>query len=153
MIRKQMNQTISPLFYDQPVSDVSLSCMAYQCLCILQASNDVFTTEESEEYSMLASTMTYIKEHLDHKLTLDELSKQANLSPYYFAHLFKEQTGISPIEYVAQTKINYAKNILKTTENSITEIADLLGYSSDASFINAFKKRAGISPARFRREL
>ena len=51
------------------------------------------------------------------------------------------------------TKINYAKNILKTTENSITEIADLLGYSSDASFINAFKKRAGISPARFRREL
>lgn len=42
--------------------------------------------------------------------------------------------------YVALTKINYAKNILKTTENSITEIADLLGYSSDASFINAFKK-------------
>ena len=68
-------------------------------------------------------------------------------------HLFKEETGISPIEYVAMTKINYAKNILKTTENSITEIADLLGYSSDASFINAFKKRAGISPARFRREL
>ena len=103
MIRTQMKQTISPLFYEQPVSD--------------------------------------------------ELSRQASLSPYYFAHLFKEETGISPIEYVAMTKINYAKNILKTTENSITEIADLLGYSSDASFINAFKKRAGISPARFRREL
>lgn len=153
MIQKQMDQTISPLFYEQPVSDVSLSCMAYQCLCILQASNDVFTTEESQEYSMLASTMAYIREHLDHKLTLEELSRQANLSPYYFAHLFKEQTGISPIEYVALTKVNYAKNILKTTENSITEISDLLGYSSDASFINAFKKRTGISPARFRREL
>ena len=48
MIRTQMKQTISPLFYEQPVSDVSLSCMAYQCLCMLQAANDVFTTEESE---------------------------------------------------------------------------------------------------------
>ena len=148
-----MDLTISPLFYEQPISDVSLSCMAYQCLCMLQASNDVFTTEESDENSMLSSTMTYIREHLGHKLTLEELSRQASLSPYYFAHLFKEETGISPIEYVAMTKINYAKNILKTTENSITEIADLLGYSSDASFINALKKRAGLSPARFRRKL
>lgn len=151
-IQKQMDLTISPLFYDS-LSLCITFCMAYQCLCMLQASNDVFTTEESDENSMLSSTMTYIREHLGHKLTLEELSRQASLSPYYFAHLFKEETGISPIEYVAMTKINYAKNILKTTENSITEIADLLGYSSDASFINAFKKRAGLSPARFRRKL
>lgn len=152
-IKELMDHAISPLFYEQPVSDVMLSCMAYQCLCMLQASNDVFTTEEASKNNLLASTMTYIREHLDHKFTLEELSKQVNLSPYYFAHLFKEEAGIAPMEYVALTKINYAKNILKTTENSITEIAMILGYSSDASFINAFKKRTGISPARFRKEL
>lgn len=71
-IGKAMEHTISKLYYEQEVGDVELSCLAYQCLCILQAEDDIFTKE----------------------------------------------TGISPIEYAAQTKINYAKSILKTTKTS-----------------------------------
>ena len=125
--------------------------MAYQCLCILQASIDSFTLDDTRSDNVISMAITYIRDHLDRQPTLQELAEHVNLSPYYFAHVFKEETGISPIEYVAISKINYAKSILKTTTTSITEITDILGYSSNASFSNAFKKRTGITPARFRK--
>ena len=81
------------------------------------------------------------------QFTLTELASHVNISDYYFDHQFKKETGISPVEFAAQTKINYAKMILKSTDNSISQITYLLGYSSIGSFINAFKRRVGISPA------
>lgn len=143
--------TISKLYYSQSVNDVELSCLVYQCLCTLQATEDIFTTENIYANDIINQTMIYIKEHLNHKFTLSELAHNVSLSDYYFAHLFKEETGISPIEYATQTKINFAKSILKTTQTSISDITDMLGFSSNASFINAFKKRVGTSPARFRK--
>lgn len=148
---QSLNDTISKLYYSQTVHDVELSCLVYQCLCTLQATEDIFTTESIYLNDIINKTMIYIKEHLDHKFTLSELSQNVNLSAYYFAHLFKTETGISPIEYATQTKINFAKSILKTTQTPISEITDMLGFSSNASFINAFKKRVGVSPARFRK--
>lgn len=152
-IRYPMQHLISRLSFDPSVTDVELSCLAYQCLCTLHAADDAFTTETRENHSLVNLTALYVRNHIHRFPTLEELASHASLSPYYFAHLFKTEAGISPIEYVAVTKINYAKNILKTTSASIREIAEILGYSSDASFVNAFKKRAGISPARFRKEL
>lgn len=152
ILHKPMRQMILRLSYDASVTDVDLSCMAYQCLCTLHATGDAFTTETRKSDRLVNQIALYIREHLDQTFTLKDLADCVNLSPYYFSHLFKKETGISPIEYVAVTKINYAKNILKTTQSSVSMIAEILGYSSDASFINAFKKRTGISPARFRRE-
>lgn len=150
-LRNILDRTISKLYDSKPVGDVELSCLAYRCLCTLQAEDDIFTVEESHPSDVVTQTITYIKEHLGHKFTLSELAEHVNMSDYYFAHIFKRETGISPIEYASQTKINYAKSILKTSETSISEITDMLGYSSNASFINAFKKRVGKSPARFRK--
>ena len=147
-----IEQNISKLLYNQEITDVELSCMVYQCLCTLQASEDIFTAHTTESNDMITEITNYIKEHLSNTFTLTELAFHVNMSNYYFAHIFKQKTGISPIEYAARTKINYAKMILKSTDNSISQITDMLGYSSNGSFINAFKRRVGISPARFRKE-
>ncbi|MDD4371787.1 MAG: AraC family transcriptional regulator [Anaerostipes sp.] len=148
---KKIKTPITNLSYEQVVSDAELSCMTYHILCSLQASGNVFTTNAYDSNDVVCQTILYIQEHLDASISLENLASNANLSVYYFSHIFKEETGISPIEFVAIRKINYAKSILKTTENSISQITDMLGYSSDSSFINAFKKRVGISPARFRK--
>ena len=65
--------------------------------------------------------------------------------------LFKKETGYSPEEYVSIAKINYAKLMLRTTVLPVSEIAEFLGYSSSASFINAFRKRRGIPPNQYRK--
>lgn len=150
-LHRRLDYVLSGLYASKSVGDVELSCLAYRCLCTLQAEDDIFTVEDRHSNDAVNRTITYIKEHLDHKFTLSELAGNVNMSDYYFAHIFKKETGISPVEYASQTKINYAKSILKTSESSISEISDLLGYSSNASFINAFKKRVGISPSRFRK--
>lgn len=150
-LRQTLDQVMSKLLYDQRVTDVELSCMAYQCLCTLQAAEDIYIVNSGRSNDIVEQTATYIQEHLSNSFTLTELASHVNMSNYYFAHLFKKETGISPVEFAARTKINYAKMILKSTDNSIRQITDLLGYSSSGSFINAFKRRVGISPAKFRK--
>ena len=69
---------------------------------------------------------------------------------YYLSHLFSQETGCSLIEYHARLRIDHAKLILSTTDIRIAELAELLGYSSPAAFINAFKARRGITPQKYR---
>ena len=93
----------------------------------------------------------YIDRHIEQNFSIQELADYVNLSRSYFIHLFKKETGYSPQEYVSVAKINYAKLMLRTTVLPITEIADYLGYSSSASFINAFRMRRGVSPNQYRK--
>ncbi|MBU3113327.1 AraC family transcriptional regulator [Clostridium lacusfryxellense] len=149
-IYKLANDIIAKLYYNQPVTDVNLSCAIYNCLCYIQDSNDVLSTSSSPSNNIITNSIYFIRINIGQDLNLHTLAKQANLSLYYYAHLFKKETGMSCMEYIAKCKINLAKTMLKTTQQTISEIADSLGYSSSSSFINAFSSRIGISPLKFR---
>ena len=96
-------------------------------------------------------TIHYIRKNLSSNLSLEILSSIANMSPYYYSHSFKKQTGFSPIEYVINTRIDHAKNLLVSTAQSVEEIAYQSGYSSSSSFITAFIKRMKITPKQYRK--
>lgn len=151
-IYKAMNDLISKLYYEQPVEDIDLSSVVYNCLCLIPSFNQISSFSSLPTSDAISNVIHYIRNNIEKKLSLKTLAEQANLSQYYFSHLFKKETGITPIEYVSITKINLAKTMLKTTQRTISEIADSLGYSSSSSFINAFTSRVGISPAKFRNE-
>ena len=93
----------------------------------------------------------YIDQNIRETYSVQELADHVGLSRHYFMRLFKKETGYSPQEYVSSAKINYAKLMLRTTVLPVAEIADFLGYSSSASFINAFRMRRGISPNQYRK--
>ncbi len=93
----------------------------------------------------------YINDHLTENLTLEEIAASVHLSPYYFAHYFKETTGFSPWEYVINTRLNRAKAALQSTTKSVEEIAWEVGYTSSRSLINMFTKKMGVSPAKWRK--
>lgn len=93
----------------------------------------------------------YIRDHYAEPLTLNKLAEVANLSPYYYAHCFKEETGFSPIEYVTNTRLEQAKIMLIRTQKTIEEIALEVGYSSSSSLINMFMKKVGHSPKQYRK--
>ncbi len=93
----------------------------------------------------------YITEHLDEEITTQCLADELHISPTHLSRLFRQRTGFSPYDYVIAERINNAKEYLLTTDKSITDIAYLTGFNSQANFIYCFKNHEGISPGRFRK--
>lgn len=107
--------------------------------------------QQYEKDNPVENAIRYIRSNMAEDITLESLSNEANLSTYYFAHCFKEQTGFSPMEFVINTRLNQAKILLVRTSKSIEEIAYEVGYSSASSLINIFVKREGLSPGKYRK--
>ena len=80
---------------------------------------------------------------------LDEVSKELQISPYYFSKLFKKRTGSNFIEYVTNVRIEKAKELLTGSNKNIKEISMEVGYSDANYFSRAFKKNVGISPTEY----
>lgn len=106
---------------------------------------------QTESETPIEESIHYIRQNYQESLNLNKLAEIANLSPYYYAHCFKEETGYSPMEYVTNTRLEQAKIKLVRTQKTIEEIADEVGYSSSGSFINMFVKKVGRSPKQYRK--
>jgi len=91
----------------------------------------------------------YLWENVNMEFSLDKLCRIANLSPYYFVRLFKDNTGKTPYEYYMDMKIRKSIEYFKAGNHSITEICFILGFSSHSHFSSVFKKRTGITPSEF----
>ncbi len=84
------------------------------------------------------------------KWTVKELAEKMNLSVSYFQHLYKEQFSVSPIADVINSRIEYAKYLLASTNYSVKSVADELDYPSDIQFIQQFKNVTGKTPKEYR---
>ncbi|MBQ7794760.1 MAG: helix-turn-helix transcriptional regulator, partial [Clostridia bacterium] len=81
-----------------------------------------------------------------------ELARICHLSYNYFSYLFKKTIGKSFKDYLLDIKIFQAEKMLLSTEKSITDIAQETGFSTTSHFISQFKKKNGITPAKFKKE-
>lgn len=106
---------------------------------------------QPKETSPIEKAIRYIRNNVGKKITLSELAEIANLSPYYFSHRFKEETGVSPIEYAINTRIDLAKALLIRTSKSIEEIAFEVGYQNSSTLIKLFIRKAGMTPKSYRK--
>ena len=91
--------------------------------------------------------------HLAEELPLEELAAAAYLSPFHFARLFKKLTGLPPHAYLAALRIERARTLLATTDESITEIAARVGYANSSHFGKAFRQFTNLTPRAFRAAL
>lgn len=90
----------------------------------------------------------YIEQNYNSDLTLDELSKIASFSKYYFHRIFKSIVGESMVDYIRRVRLQSTTLQFKTNQK-ITQIAMNSGYETNASFSKAFKKHFGITPKEF----
>ncbi len=109
------------------------------------------TRQVQKEVSPVVAAIEHIRSNYGSPLTLEELASIAQLSPFYFSRVFKQQTGFAPMDYVINTRIEHAKSMLLTTGKSISEIAEEVGYTNSGSLINLFAKRVGESPGQYRK--
>jgi len=92
----------------------------------------------------------YINDNFDKDITLEDVSRHVYISPYYFSHEFKKFTGMNFIEYLTKTRIKEAKKLLLTTDLSIGEISNRVGYEDPSYFGRVFKNLEGIPPSKFK---
>ncbi len=131
-------------------SEGELSSSIHRLLVQL-VTNEVKEKNNDRSKNIVNRTKDYITEHLDENLTTQILADEFHISPTHLSRLFRQQTGFSPYDYVIAERINKAKEYLLTTDKSVTDIAYLTGFNSQANFIYCFKNHEGISPGRFRK--
>lgn len=93
-----------------------------------------------------------INERFTESLTLEEMAKEAGLTPPYFSRAFSEAVGMSFVQYVTQLRIKRAKMLLKQTHLKTYEIAEAVGYWNYPHFSRVFKRHVGCSPEAFRKD-
>ena len=86
-------------------------------------------------------------------ISLDDISRELDISPYYFSKLFKEETGENFVEYVTARRISKAKSLLKEADKSIKEICMEVGYSDPNYFSRIFKKYQGVTPTEYKEQI
>jgi AraC family transcriptional regulator len=100
--------------------------------------------------TQLQQAIDYIQIHLNRDLSLAELASVVNISPTYFASLFKQVMGIAPHQYVIQQRVERAKLMLSKTDLAIADIAIQVGFSSQSHLTQQFKRVTGLTPKQVR---
>lgn len=95
--------------------------------------------------------LNYIFTNLYEEITLSDLAELTSLNPNYLSVLFTKEVGISIRQYIHQTKVDEAKNLLNYTNYTMKEISSLLNFHDQSHFIKVFKKFEGVTPAQFRK--
>ena len=86
----------------------------------------------------------------DAPITIEDLSREVALSPYYLIRAFKHVYKQTPHQYLVGQRIARAKELLRNSELSVTEICAAVGFESLGSFSTLFRKVAGVSPSAYR---
>ena len=92
----------------------------------------------------------YIDENLKNSFTVAELAEKLHMHPNYFIKYFKQKTGFTPMKYLNNRRMEYAKNCLLETDMPVLEIMKNLGLSDTSHFSKMFKNYSGYSPKQFR---
>lgn len=92
----------------------------------------------------------YLLHNYYERITLDDLSRRYSINKYYFQKLFKKHTGFTPNEFLILARLNHSKELLRTTNLPISQVAERVGVDNPSHFINLFKKHEGITPNAYR---
>jgi AraC-like DNA-binding protein/mannose-6-phosphate isomerase-like protein (cupin superfamily) len=108
---------------------------------------------ESSEFIRLKPVIDYINANLTGRVQVEEASRVANISYYYFVKYFKKVFGMSFLDYVNYHRIKRAERILLTKDISVSQVGEEIGMPNMAHFYKIFKKYNGCSPNEYRKKM
>lgn len=94
--------------------------------------------------------LRYVSENYLRPLTMPIIAEELHYSVSYLSHIFKERNSLSIMQYAQHLKIKKAKDFLRSTDKSVAEISELLGFQDSNYFSAVFKKSTGLSPRNYR---
>ena len=117
---------------------------------ISSACRNVFVKREETSTDAIKTAKRYIEENYAKDISLDDVSRIVNISPYYFSKIFKEESGYNFIEYLTNVRMDRAKELLDNSDLSMKEICAMCGYTDPNYFSRSFKKNVGVTPTEYK---
>ena len=122
----------------------------YKLFKIMKTIIDIYSND-SENVSVLREAVQYLEEYYAENFKMSFLAEKFNLSESYFRKLFRDFTGLSPIEYRNGLRVEHAKELLSRNAVSVSEVARAVGIEDQFYFSRIFKKYEGISPLNYKK--
>ena len=129
--------------------EIELSAYIQLILCEVIRQN-IADTRSNRKSDELESALAYIEEHFSDQLTVEAVADYVGLSKSYFSSMFKKETGFSPYDFIMNKRLNMAKELLKTSHDSVNNIAARVGFNSTANFIQTFRTKYDMTPRQYR---
>ena len=125
--------------------DHVISMLITNILCSLSGSM------RGRERDPVRQAQYYINDHYREELTLEDIADAVSLSKYYFSRMFEKEVGTTPWEFLIQTRLRNAMQMLTHTSASVDEIAEFCGFATTNHFIRSFKSHTNFTPGAFRK--
>jgi AraC family transcriptional regulator len=95
----------------------------------------------------------YVAAHLAEEISIEALAELVELSSSHFAHVFKESTGMTPLQFITRQRITRAQQLIRETPRSLIDVGLEVGYTSPSHFAQVFRRVVGVTPTEFRSSL
>ena len=151
-------------YFDQIIKEMKETSPDSQILCRNLTENLIIHLSRQADFAVTLAPIQkrnprvcitvrqYIDNHFKENITLDMLAELSHISKYHMVHVFTEEYGISPINYLIYKRIEEGKKLLQTTDYSLALIGRTLGFSSPSYFSQAFKKQVQCTPMEYRKK-
>ena len=145
------------------VQEATCQQMSYELVChnlleillikILRHQHfDLEVGKQSKATKDISFIKHYLETYYHESIQLEDLASMTHLSRFYISHSFKKEIGMSPMEYLIDIRIKESKILLRTTNYSISQVADIVGFTTPTYFSKQFRKSTGISPTDYREQ-
>ena len=133
-------------------SDIS-SRLIESLILLIRDRSEYENDDETNPRSQIQKILLYLHKNFKDNITLEEIANYSAFSPHYVSQLFHTETSYTITQYITNLRLEYAKNLLFSTDHSIAEICTQCGFHSFAHFLRCFKNFYGISPTKLRQKL
>lgn len=133
--------------------ELYIKSMLFQFFFILdnRCRNLVKPSADRKALDKIKPILKYVEDHYSEKISIQDIAKVAEFSESHFMRYFKETMGTSFIEYLKEYRLTMSTRLLQSSEASILDIAEEVGFDNLSYFNRSFKKRYGVTPSQFRR--
>ena len=141
-----------------PGYQLAVKSLLYELLSCLIENNALTaappspTAAQEKKLETLRQMLSYMEDHLQERITLDEISSQFYMTPNYFCRFFKENLGQTPMSCLNGLRLEKACRLLADTDMQVLEICLSCGFNNLSYFIRLFHRHRGMSPSRYRAE-
>ena len=149
LVQQLMKETGS--YPDNPHrAEAGIALRALICAVLVEAMRQILVPP-AEPREFVAAAITYLRQHLEEPVRMDDLVRHVGFSRARMFDMFKAQTGLTPNDYLQRLRVDKAQEQLRQTNLSVTEIGLATGFSSAQYFSTVFARYTGVSPTAFRK--